>query len=443
MKRILSISLNLLSLLKPASQRPVWIAIQNQRISRNPDFPYTPLWLVYLFCSRINRIAALRVLRFIHFFHPHAWTPLSLILRFYVLEYPNIPKAQLLLRRWLDKSPNLAPSLSDSCLQPLLFDEDRPTSSQYISNYLFSSDFFKNKTRIIKPPCCSEDLSLFIDLPGYIGNALIQLMNAIFLAELCNISYIYILPTDEVVENFLQKPLCENQSNIKLIFGAPDKGVTIASSFFYLESIAKDFNKPSFRVISQEIARRFEFSPADIPSDNSLTIHVRSGDIFTDKAHYYPSYGQPPLSYYVLCIQYQKPSSIVLVYEDLGNPIIEELISYLQSKDIPFTLVSGSTKNDFMTLVAARNLVLSFGTFGPLSMCFNPSLINVFVFNDMNQRLIFECMSSDSSLYSVADLNGRYTSEVLNNNWANTDSQRDLMLSYGVENLHLSHWGDS
>ena len=90
-----------------------------------------------------------------------------------------------------------------------------------------------------------------------------------------------------------------------------------------------------------------------------------------------------------------------------------------------------------------ETLVLSFGTFGPLSMCFNSSLINIFFFNDMNKCLVSECVSSDSSLYSVADVNGRYTSEFLSNNWTNTDSQRDLMLSYGIENLHLSRWGDS
>ena len=170
-------------------------------------------------------------------------------------------------------------------------------------------------------------------------------------------------------------------------------------------------------------------------------MHARSRDIFTDKVHYYPSHGQPLLFNYVLCIQHQNPSSLILVYEDLGNPVIEELISYLQCNNIPFSLVIGSAKNDFMTFVGARNLVLSFGTFGPLSMCFNPSLINIFFFNDMNQRLVSECMSSDSSLYSVADVNGRYTSEILSNNWTNTDSQRDLMLSYGIENLHLSRWG--
>ena len=101
MNLILSLSLNFLSLCKPAHERSVWIAIQKQRISRNPDFPYTPLWFIYLFILRINRIAALKVLHIIHYLYPNAWSPLFLILRF-CLE--NISKAQLCLNRWLANS---------------------------------------------------------------------------------------------------------------------------------------------------------------------------------------------------------------------------------------------------------------------------------------------------------------------------------------------------
>ena len=106
-----------------------------------------------------------------------------------------------------------------------------------------------------------------------------------------------------------------------------------------------------------------------------------------------------------------------MVYEDLANPVIEELISYLQNKNISFSLVSGSVENDFTTLVGARNLVLSFGTFGPMSICFNTSLINIYTFNEMNNQLVSECMPSHSFLFNVMDSKGQYVSEVLSNNW--------------------------
>ena len=438
MKSISSLLLIFFSLFKPACERSVWIAIQRQRISRNPDFPYTPLWLIYLLCLRINRIAALRALHIIHFLHPSAWSPLSLILRYYVLEYTNISKAQFFLSRWLANSPNPTSPLINNCFKLKPFDKSRSSSGQYISSYVFSSDFFDNKSRIIKASGYSEELSLFIDLPGFIGNFLIQLMNAIFLARICNISCIYILPTECVVANFPHKFFGATKSNIRLIFGVPREGVAIASSFFNLDCLPKDFVKPSFRALSREIAGQFDSASKDILPASSLTIHVRSGDVFAERAYYYPSYGQPPLSYYIFCIKFQKTKIIVLVYEDLGNPVIEKLISYMQNKNIPYSLVSGSVKNDFTTLASARNLVLSFGTFGPMSICFNTSLINIYTFHEMNHQLISECKSSHSLIFNIMDSNGEYVSDVLSNNWGNTEYQRELMLSYGINNLRLS-----
>ena len=437
MNLILSLSLNFLSLCKPARERSVWITIQKQRILRNPDFPYTPLWFIYLFILRINRIAALKVLHIIHYLYPNAWSPLFLILRFYVLEYANISKAQLCLNRWLANSSDPASPLISNRLRLFQFDEGRTSSGQYISNYVFSPNFFENKSRIIKYSCHSEELSLYIDLPGYIGNFIIQLLNAIFLARIYNISCIYILPTETVVANFSNKFLAVTKSNIRLIFGVPQKGIAIASSFVNLDCLPKDVVKPSFRTLSSEIARQFCSTSNKISSASSLTIHIRSGDIFGYKAFYYPSYGQPPLAYYILCIEYQKPSSVNLVYEDLANPVIEELISYLQNKNIHFSLVSGSVENDFKTLVSARNLVLSFGTFGPMSICFNNSLVNIYTFNENNHQLVSECMSSHSFLFNIMDSKGQYVSEVLSDNWGNTEYQRELMLSYSMKNLRI------
>ena len=217
----------------------------------------------------------------------------------------------------------------------------------------------------------------------------------------------------------------------------PQKGIAIAS-VFNLDCLPKDVVKPSF-TLSSEIARQFCSTSNKISSASSLTIHIRSGDIFGDKAFYYPSYGQPPLAYYILCIEYQKPGCVNLVYEDLSNPVIEKLISYLKIKNISFSLVSGSAESDFKTLASARNLVLSFGTFGPMSICFNRSLINIYTFNEMNHQLVSECMSSDSFHLNVIDSSGKYVAEVLSNNWGNTEYQRELMLTYGMKNLRLVH----
>ena len=91
---------------------------------------------------------------------------------FYVLEYANIFKAQICLNRWLANSPDPASPSISNILNLFQFDKGRISSGQYISNYVFSRNFFDNKSRIIKSSFHSQELCLFIDLPGYIGNFL-------------------------------------------------------------------------------------------------------------------------------------------------------------------------------------------------------------------------------------------------------------------------------
>ena len=74
------------------------------------------------------------------------------------------------LNRWLANSSDPVSPLISNRLRLFQFDEGRTSSGQYISNYVFSPNFFENKSRIIKYSCHSEELSLYIDLPGYIGN---------------------------------------------------------------------------------------------------------------------------------------------------------------------------------------------------------------------------------------------------------------------------------
>ena len=72
-----------------------------------------------------------------------------------------------------------------------------------------------------------------------------------------------------------------------------------------------------------------------------------------------------------------------------------------------------------------------------MSICFNNSLINIYTFNENNHQLVSECMSSHSFLFNIMDSKVQYVSEVLSDNWGNTEYQRELMLSYSMKNLRI------
>jgi hypothetical protein len=76
-------------------------------------------------------------------------------------------------------------------------------------------------------------------------------------------------------------------------------------------------------------------------ASRDITIHIRSGDIFgSDKPH--PKYWQPPLCFYLSVITQVKPRKVTLVIEDRGNPVIQQLVRYLESAEFRFELREGS-----------------------------------------------------------------------------------------------------
>ena len=101
-------------------------------------------------------------------------------------------------------------------------------------------------------------------------------------------------------------------------------------------------------------------------NDNTdLLIHIRSGDIFRFKTAH-KKYGQPPLAFYILCINHKKPKSITLVFEDYSNPVIRLLISYINSINCKLKLNNiNNLKKDVSSILNAKTVVLGNGTFVP------------------------------------------------------------------------------
>jgi hypothetical protein len=168
-----------------------------------------------------------------------------------------------------------------------------------------------------------------------------------------------------------------------------------------------------------------------------LTIHIRSGDIFSNDIH--PSYGQPPLAFYIKALSHYNPEFVILVFEDMSNPVIQALISYLESKSVDYTIKSSlHLRDDIKVLVAAKALVMGRGTFMWGVLCFNCAIETLYTFGEQALDAVLpQEPGRRISHYIAEDNTGQYNRSVMQNNWQNSEDQRRLMLSYPVSKLVL------
>jgi hypothetical protein len=96
------------------------------------------------------------------------------------------------------------------------------------------------------------------------------------------------------------------------------------------------------------------------PPADSLTIHVRSGDIWQKQegAPVHSEYAGLPFSFYARIIGLRAWSGVTVVTDDPGDPMVRKL-----SETFGATVRSQSALEDFAFLRASANLVLSVSTY--------------------------------------------------------------------------------
>jgi hypothetical protein len=268
------------------------------------------------------------------------------------------------------------------------------------------------------------------------SNFLIQLTNAIYYASEIGIRHIY-LPDNERVRNLLphSTEFLIQKYSIIVSIGEQPVGTCLEGLFFHSHTFRLG-DKPSVRSFANEFREHCGFETvADKSQDGMLTIHIRSGDIFENDIH--PSYGQPPLSFYLMAIAHYGPKQITLVFENESNPVIPALISYLKNLSLPFCIQSScNLREDIAVLTNAQALVIGTGTFANGIIALSTLIRQVYT---LNEPLSPWWQGTDSSLINtvIVDAVGEYTSALLMNNWCNTSEQRKMMLSYGIANLAI------
>jgi len=105
--------------------------------------------------------------------------------------------------------------------------------------------------------------------------------------------------------------------------------------------------------------------PSDL-KDDCISIHLRGGDMMFSPI-YIP---QPPLSYYLRCIQLSGTKSVALIVEpdrpEIGriNPLPQLIMKYCQEKGLECAMRSGSIEEDSCWLYHSRQVICGVSSFG-------------------------------------------------------------------------------
>lgn len=139
--------------------------------------------------------------------------------------------------------------------------------------------------------------------------------------------------------------------------------------------------------------------------EDDLIIHIRSGDIFSDKPH--GAYVPPPLAYYIKYINKIQHKRIIILSEDKKNPVINKLLQLYKNAEYN----KRSLNDDIKIILGATKIIYSIGTFIPWLL-----------FMSDNIKLVY------GSPYSQhEELKDYYQ---IMKPWRNTKIQRDYILNY-------------
>lgn len=218
-------------------------------------------------------------------------------------------------------------------------------------------------------------------------------------------------------------------SKHQTIFGNDSQEVS--SKWFYWEGPYQEVNIPREYIYNnmRRICKEYIFNQLQIPKinsigDDTIVIHIRSGDIF-DQIH--PNghqYTPNPLSFYnELLKDFDK--AIIVTESDNNNPIVQIL------KENPkVSIQSKSVAEDFATLLAAKNLANSgVGTFCVAAALCSQNIKNFYCTDLMLTEHLNYSMITDTDVKTHLFKLNDYLKV---GEWTNTEDQRNFILNYAI-----------
>ena len=175
------------------------------------------------------------------------------------------------------------------------------------------------------------------------------------------------------------------------------------------------------RVCKTWIYPQLDVQPTEI-SDDTLVIHIRSGDIF-DQNVPNPERNVPnPYHFYTTLLEsFEK--AIVVTEDDDYNPIVEQL-SYHKK----VTIQRGTVAEDFATLLGAKHVANSgVGTFAVAAVLCSQNIENFYCTDvsdteHLNWKMLVD---TDVKVHQM-----HLPHYLIPGEWRNTDEQREFILNY-------------
>lgn len=254
------------------------------------------------------------------------------------------------------------------------------------------------------------------------GNNVIQLIQAIHVAETYNIQVVR-FPFQGFHRNEIRLNGITNPNHKQ----HPFRKERIVDDFFYPHYYSKRF--PELPAMTEQNSRRIALQylkpiikyayniPFEPDFENSLFVHIRSGDIFSNPT---PNnwYTQPPYDYYKLIFSLETDKQIVVLYEDELNPVVKRLKeNYPQAKFYSLTFLT-----TICIFLNAKHVVVGNGTFIPAVLCMNDSYITAYSPNVI--PFLNNIWTTEHGKCRHVKL-PNYITE-----WKNTEEQRKFMLTY-------------
>tara|TARA_R100001509_G_C4779555_1_gene185877 strand:- start:167 stop:709 length:543 start_codon:yes stop_codon:yes gene_type:complete len=178
------------------------------------------------------------------------------------------------------------------------------------------------------------------------------------------------------------------------------------------------------RRICKRIAPNLNLPKKNIIGDDTIVMHLRSGDnyhrIFNPPTNYVPN----PLIYYLNLID-SFDKCILITEPDKDNPIVHELEKIDKVK-----IQSSTVEDDFATLMSARNVALSgIGTFAMAAALCSTNIKHLYTTDLLlTEHLNYTMLIKTDVEVHVMELENYIP--VFPCSWKNTEDQRKFILEY-------------
>ncbi len=264
---------------------------------------------------------------------------------------------------------------------------------------------------------------------GMLGNSIMQVYNTLLIA--LDKKYNILLPDPEIKHKFSKYSTFYKNRRIIINEKTCNKEIKDRYNFYYqkwLPAYKDCFKKNHDKAVEllKNILTICDEEPYEY-SKETLIIHMRSGDIFSNCPH--PKYIPPPLSFYKNILNETSYKNVLISTENSRNPCLKPLE---KMENVRWT--GGNLEKDIKTIMGAKHLIFGIGSFVPALLLLSNNIEKIYVPSNYGIPGILEgerCLFGKKVEIVEVDVN-KYM-EIIGTKGVRSRYARDVMLNYPDE----------